>query len=372
MSPPARKPSSKPAKQTAAKTPPARKPKAAAPRSAWGDDVTQYFFELSPERVLEAVESAGYACTGLCYALNSYENRVYDVEIEPDDSPAASGLDLAQPRRRIVKFYRPGRWSCEQIGEEHEFIADLMAADIPAVGPLRFGDGSTVRKTPHGNLWYTVFPKVGGRIPDELDGEQLERVGRLLARLHSVGEAKTARHRIHLTPETYGLANLEFLLAGNWIPPDYSKGFERTVREICTLSTDLFRGVRTIRTHGDCHRGNLLWNGKDFFFVDFDDMVVAPPVQDIWLLVPGRDESAVEDRERMLTGYEMMRPFDRGTLRLIEPLRALRMVHFAAWIARRWKDPAFPNAFVEFGSPRYWAELSRDLAEILELIREGY
>ncbi len=350
-----------------------RKPKSpAAPQSAWGDEVTKYFFDLSPDRVLGAVEAAGYVCTGLCYALNSYENRVYEVEVETDDGIAAEQApSLTHPRRRIVKFYRPGRWTQEQIAEEHEFIRDLVQADIPAVAPLPFDDGSTVAKTPEGDLWYAIFPKMGGRIPDELDEELLKRVGRLLARIHNTGAGRVAQYRIRLTPETYGLSNLEYLLAGNWFPEEQRQAFEQIIREICNLSASLFEGVETIRTHGDCHKGNLLWNGKDLFFVDFDDMVIAPPVQDIWLLLPGRDEAAERDLETLLSGYTQMRDFDRRTLKLIEPLRSLRMIHFAAWIARRWKDPVFPRTFVEFNSPRYWNDLQRDLAEQLDMIRES-
>jgi len=288
-----------------------------------------------------------------------------------EGAAAIKALELAHPKRRIVKFYRPGRWSKEQIVEEHEFIADLVKTDIPAVAPLPFDDGSTVRKTPQGDLWYTIFPKMGGRIPDELDTELLRRVGRLLARMHNVGAAREAQHRIRLTPETYGLSNLEYLMAGNWFPEDQRKALEQIIREICNLSETLFRDVPVIRTHGDCHRGNLLWNGKDLFFVDFDDMVVAPAVQDLWLLMPGRDEAAERDMDTLLSGYTEMRDFDRRTLRLIEPLRSLRMIHFAAWIARRWKDPAFPRTFVEFNSPRYWNDFQNDLTEQLAMIRES-
>ncbi|MCW5829623.1 MAG: serine/threonine protein kinase [Deltaproteobacteria bacterium] len=345
----------------------ARKQKSAG-KSAWGDDVTRYFFDLGPDEVLKAVEDAGYECTGLCYALNSYENRVYEVEIEPVRNGPPS--TLAQPRRRVVKFYRPGRWTPDQIREEHQFIADLAGSEVPAVSPVPFPDGSTLREVPSGGIWYTVFPKIGGRIPDELDRPMLRRVGRLLGRLHMAGAARPARHRIRLTPETYGLANLEFLLSGGWFPAEQRDFFERVIREICSIADGLFDGVSMIRTHGDCHRGNLLVNGEQMFLVDFDDMVTAPPVQDLWLLLPGSGEEVRDDLEEMLEGYDEMNRFDRRTLHLIEPLRALRMIHFAAWIARRWQDPVFPRTFVQFNTPRYWNELANDLAEQLARIKE--
>lgn len=339
--------------------------------SAWGEEVTRYFFDLSPDRVLQAMEAAGYSCTGLCYALNSYENRVYEIEVEAGEGIAAKQGGLTYPSRRIVKFYRPGRWSGEQIREEHGFIQDLVVEDVPAVAPFRFPDGATLAKTKEGDLWYTVFPKMGGRTPDELDDELARRVGRLLARIHNAGAARDAPHRIKLTPETYGLANLEFLLMGGWFPEERRGAFEQTIREICDRSDRLFRDFPAIRTHGDCHRGNLLWNGRDLFFVDFDDIVIAPPVQDLWLLVPGRDDYGRRIQDLLLDGYSQMRRFDHRSLILVEPLRALRIIHFAAWIARRWQDPAFPRTFINFNTPRYWSDLEQDLREQLSLIREA-
>ena len=333
---------------------------------AWGDS-TQFFFEITPERVLEAVESGGFQCTGRCMQLNSFENRVYDVELELEDGPMQAPLN-----RRIVKFYRPGRWTREQILEEHEFLRDLRAAEIPAIAPIEFPDGETLKLTPSGGIWYALFPKVGGRAPDELTDDQLRRIGMLLARIHNVGAGKKARQRIELNPATYGLQNLEYLLA-KWIPLEFRGKYEATVREICSIVEPWFKDLpeKSIhRVHGDCHLGNLLWNQEGPFFLDFDDMVRAPAAQDIWLLTPGRDSDTKRQREIMLEGYEDFRALDRSTLRLIEPLRALRFVHYTAWIARRWEDPAFPAAFPEFGSHHYWADETQDLLEQLRLIRE--
>jgi Ser/Thr protein kinase RdoA (MazF antagonist) len=335
-------------------------------RNAWGAEQTRFFFELTPDRVLDAVEASGLRCTGRCQALNSFENRVYDVELE-SERPGAS-LDA----RRVVKFYRPGRWSREQILEEHQFLADLVAAEIPAIAPLPFEDGATLHETPSG-IAYALFPKVGGRAPDEFTDEQLERVGTLLGRVHAVGAARKAHHRIRLTPETYGEANLEYLLR-HWVPADFRARYEAAVRGILGLSTPWFEAAApgAQRIHGDCHPGNLLANAEGhYFFLDFDDMVVGPPVQDLWLLVPGRDTESRVQREALLEGYARMRAFDRASLRLLEPLRALRFIHYTAWIARRWEDPAFPLAFPEFNSHAYWADETADLEEQLRIIRES-
>ncbi len=335
--------------------------------SGWGEATTKYFFELTPDRVLDAVETAGIRCTGRCQPLNSFENRVYDVEIEASEE--------VPPHRRVVKFYRPGRWSREQILEEHLFLADLQAQEIPAVAPLPFPDGTTLHTSPTG-IHYCLFPKVGGRAPDELDDESFRRVGRLLARIHQVGRSREAKHRIRLTPDTYGIANLEFLLARNLIPAEFRERYENAAREICAHVRPWFAETRVQRIHGDCHLGNLLLGNvgisreksMNWFFVDFDDMCVAPPVQDLWLLLPGRDRQKLEV---LLEGYEEIGEFDRVSLRLIEPLRALRFIHYTGWVARRWDDPAFPQAFPQFGSYRYWKDETEDLERQWHRIRLG-
>jgi Ser/Thr protein kinase RdoA (MazF antagonist) len=335
-------------------------------KGAWGDDKTKFFFELTPDRVLDAVEASGLSCTGRCVALNSFENRVYDVELE-----LAEGEVAATPsaKQRVVKFYRPGRWSREQILEEHQFLADLREAEVPAIAPLKFQDGTTLHATPSG-IWYSVFPKVGGRSPDEFSDEQLLRIGRLLARVHGVGASRPAPHRIRIGPETYGSANLEYLLT-KWVPVEYRGRYEKVVRKIIDVTSPWFKDAPVQRLHGDCHPGNLLHNTEGYFFLDFDDMVQGPPAQDVWLLIPGRDPESLAQREMLLEGYQEMRAFDRTTLRLIEPLRALRFIHYTAWIARRWEDPAFPLAFPEFNSHAYWQDETSDLEEQLRIILES-
>lgn len=340
-------------------------------KSAWGEERTRFFFELTPDRVLEAVETTRLRCTGLCHALNSFENRVYDVELDLDEDAAArSARKSVSVNRRVVKFYRPGRWSREQILEEHEFLYDLRSEEIPAIAPLTFPTGETLRQTSQG-IWYAVFPKVGGRAPDELSEDQLVRLGRLLGRVHNVGAAKKAQHRVELNVETYGQANLDYLLSGEVIPLEFRSRYEVAAREIFRLTREMLIGIVPERVHGDCHLGNILWNDEGPFFLDFDDMVRGPAVQDIWLMVPGRDEEARRQREILIRGYEEMRDFDRVTLRLIEPLRALRFIHYTAWVSRRWDDPIFPQSFPEFGSYRYWSDETKDLEEQLRWMRAG-
>jgi len=335
---------------------------------AWGDRETEFFYELTPDRILEAAELAGVRCTGRTLPLNSMENRVYEVEIEVD--PAA--VRTASDKARILKFYRPGRWSRAQILEEHQFLLDLREADVPVVAPLPLAGGATLGTAPAAEVFFAAFPKVGGRHPDEMDEERLMRVGRLLGRMHNVGASREAPHRLRLDLETYGMTNLDYLLESEAIPERIEEAYATTVEEICDLAAPWFDAAAVQRIHGDCHLGNLIWNEADGpFWVDFDDMVQGPPVQDIWLVVPGRDDESLLRREALLRGYEEMREFDRRTLRLIEPLRALRFVHFSAWIAKRWTDPAFPRRFEHFGTERYWQEQLGDLREQLALIREA-
>jgi Ser/Thr protein kinase RdoA (MazF antagonist) len=340
-------------------------------QSVWGDTETQFFYDLTPGRILDAVESStGLRCTGRALALNSMENRVYEIELDLDERPK-------NPSERflIAKFYRPGRWTRDQILEEHQYLAELAELEIPVVAPRPFIDGSTLHQLPDGGLYYALFPKIGGRSPDELSESEIAQVGRLLGRMHNVGAAKPAQHRLKLTPETYGTANLQHLLAAGIVPRDVEKEYAQVIQDIVQLTSPWFQATTSHRIHGDCHRGNLLMgrtsadgNGT-LFFVDFDDMVTGPAVQDLWLLIPSRDEQSVRLLNAMLEGYESMRSFDWSTLRLMEALRALRFIHFSAWIGRRWQDPAFPRAFPEFNSPRYWREQLTDLREQWELLQ---
>lgn len=330
-------------------------------------ELTKSFFELTPERVLSAVESLGTRCTGRVLALNSMENRVYEVELDIDLPPNAARWDAY----RVVKFYRPGRWTREQILEEHEFLLDAARAELPVVTPIALPDGSTVGTVADSAIYFAVFPKVGGRIADELSNADLEQIGRLIARLHAVGSAKTFKHRLELTVQSYGYDNLKFLQEHRLLPASVESHYLRVAERIFEVSAPWFQEVPAQRIHGDCHLGNILWLGAKCFMVDFDDALRGPVVQDLWLLTPGRDEDSARRQELILDGYSAMRPFDRAHIRLKEPLRALRMVHFTTWIAKRIDDPAFKRVFVDYGSERYWREQLVALQEVGECLGIG-
>jgi Ser/Thr protein kinase RdoA (MazF antagonist) len=320
------------------------------------------FFALTPERVLEAVEMCGRRATGYALALNSLENRVYEVELEDGE-------------RLVAKFYRPGRWSKESLLEEHAFLAELLEAEVPVVAPLPFDDGSTLRVVAadeEGHAIYAaLFPKVRGRASEELTDEQLERIGRLLARLHVVGERRTVEVRHTLTPDYYGRRSLEILERTDFIPGELRARFFAVANALLEACDPLFCDLPMVRVHGDCHHGNLLWDRTGPFFLDFDDFLMGPPVQDLWLLVPGRDEEAKAQRLIMVEAYESMRSFARPSLALIEPLRSLRIIRYAAWIAQRYADPAFPRAFPQFVAPGFWQREIVELSEQLERVKEA-
>lgn len=326
-------------------------------------DSTQHFYGLTPERVLTAVEGFGVRCTGRCLALNSMENRVYELEIDQESIPDAP------PLFRVAKFYRPGRWTKEQIQAEHTFIADLAEAEVPVIAPLADEHAETIRETGDLGIYVALFPKARGRNPDELSDEHLEWMGRLIARLHLVGARKAAPSRLSLTADSYGLKNLAFLESSTTLPLEIQTEYRNVVTEICRLYADAAGTVALQRIHGDCHQGNILWGAEGPFFLDFDDMVMGPVVQDLWLLISGRDDDGRRQLECILSGYEQMRDFDRRQLRLIEGLRALRYINYAAWIARRWEDPMFQRVFPHFGSINYWRGQVADLREQLDLFR---
>lgn len=331
----------------------------------WGDSETQFFFNLNPETILDAVDDLGIETTGRCLTLNSMENRVYEIEIIPKqetDSPSDNFV--------IAKFYRPGRWSEEQILDEHKFLLDLKSSELPVIAPHVI-EGKTLFKLKEHNIFYTLFPKKGGRPPEEMTEEQLEMMGRTLARLHTVGEAEKAQHRLEINPNTFGRQNLNFLLENNYIPHHLTDSYKNIVTELCHLIDPLFENIRTQRIHGDCHRGNIILRDEGPYFIDFDDMLMGPPVQDIWLTVPATDQEGIRDRNILLAAYEEMKDFDYSSLKLIEPLRALRYIHFSAWIAKRWQDPAFQAAFPYFNEDQYWHGQINDLHVQVQKIKEA-
>jgi Ser/Thr protein kinase RdoA (MazF antagonist) len=325
------------------------------------------FHNLTPEIILRAAERFGVVCTGGIFQLNSMENRVYQLEVETEsaDLPATSS-----ERFRVIKFYRPSRWTKDQILEEHQFLLDLQEVEIPVVAPIVNEEKQTLLTCDTTGFFFTLFPRQGGRVPDEPSHEQAEQLGRLMARVHAIGAQKAAPHRLQLSPEVYGQQNLEFLLTQNLVAAELRGAYEKVVQDLIAKMTPLFKGVPFQRIHGDCHLGNCIWGTNGPFLVDFDDMVQGPPIQDLWLMLPARDLETRATFESILSGYEMMRHFDRSTLRLIEPLRALRIIHFNAWIGKRWEDPAFKRVFVHYGTPQYWNEQVQDLREQLGTISE--
>jgi Ser/Thr protein kinase RdoA (MazF antagonist) len=312
------------------------------------------FLQILPEVIFDAAEILGGRCTGRFYALNALENRVYDIEME--EGPHV-----------IIKFYRPGRWSRATIQAEHDFLKALEESEIPVVCPRTDDKGQSIFEI--SEVMFAIFPKRPGRLEPELNAEQLTRLGRFMARLHNVGATVKAAPRLQLDPQTYGGDPLKFLKDGNFVPMELASRFETIVTQICDATTPRFGGVKYVLLHGDCHSGNILWDRDDPYFIDFDDMLYAPPVQDIWMLTGGDDDYGKERREILLEAYEQIRTFDMTTLQLIEPLRALRMIHFSAWIAGRWADSAFRLAFPDFGTEHYWQEQIEALALQLEKVQ---
>ena len=299
---------------------------------------------LSPDTVLDAVEAAGFRPDGHLLALNSYENRVYQV-----------GLDDGAPL--VAKFYRPARWSDEVIREEHDFAAALAEAEIPVVAPLRDAGGESLFR--HAGFRFALFPRRGGRTPDLDDPDHLEWLGRYLGRIHQLGAAKDFAHRPRLDVDGYAGSAARLLLAGGWLPLELAgryRGVTEALLEACRHAIGGAERIRWIRLHGDCHPGNILWTDAGPHFVDLDDCRMGPAIQDLWMLLSGnRDERALQ-LAFLREGYETFHALDPRELPLIEPLRALRMIHYAGWLARRWDDPAFPLAFPWFGTPQYWQD----------------
>ena len=331
------------------------------PITPWGTDKTEHFFALTPEHVLSACEVLGFRATGRIQALGSMENRVYEVELDLDQT-----VKLSSPsdRFRIIKFYRPGRWSWDGILDEHDFLLDLIEADLPVIAPWQNADGHSLFVDRDLGLLYAMFPKVGGRAPDEILPETAEQMGRLMARMHAVGKTRSADHRVHLNEKTYGKAHLAWMLEHQIIPAEFKNQYSDIVLRICEFLEPLFRTHSNQRIHGDAHLGNLLWGAHGPFWVDFDDMVIGPPIQDIWLMLPGRDQRALDILALIIKGYKQMGDFEMDSLRMIEGLRALRMIHFTCWIARRWEDPSFKRGFPSFGTETYWAGHLRDLHDV--------
>ena len=309
------------------------------------------FASLTPDRILDAVEIGGLRSTGRCLPLRAFENRVYEVELEDE-------------RRLVVKFYRPGRWSRAAILDEHAFLGELAGAELPAVPALDLGTGSTLAEVD--GLFYAAFPKVRGRTLDELDDEQLRQIGRLIGRMHAVGAAHDAPHRPRLTVERYVHEPLDVLMKGGVIREPLAGRYRDVALRIADAVAKPLARAKVQRIHGDLHRGNIIWGADGPILLDFDDCLVGPPIQDLWLLSRGDSEEARRGRAQLLEGYDVFREFDRASLALAEPLRALRIIYMSAWIARRWDDASFRSGFPAFGTDGYWAVEYEVLFNIFE------
>jgi Ser/Thr protein kinase RdoA (MazF antagonist) len=307
------------------------------------------FAGLSPETVLDAAASAGFEPDGRLLALNSYENRVYQVQ-------SSGGL-------LVLKFYRAGRWTDEQIAEEHQFAIELAAQELPVAAPLAV-DGRTLLR--FGEFRFAVFPWLRGRAPELDEAEARTMLGRAIARLHRIGEVRPFRFRPRLTVERLGHAAREAVLASELLPEGlterYAQASSLLLREIEGLLASVGT-VTEVRIHGDCHLGNLLWNEQGPLFVDLDDCMMGPRIQDLWMLLSGSPSEQQRQWDDILTGYQQFADFDFREVRMVEPLRGLRMLHHAGWVAQRWDDPAFPRAFPWFGETRNWESYVTDLFE---------
>ncbi|HKE94390.1 MAG TPA: serine/threonine protein kinase [Povalibacter sp.] len=313
---------------------------------------------LTPDAIIASVESLGRVSDRRILALNSYENRVYQVGVE-------GGAPL------IVKFYRPGRWPDEAIHEEHGFALELAAAEIPVVPPL-VRDGQTLFRFE--SFRFAVFERRGGRWPELGTRTEREWMGRFLGRMHMIGRRQRFRYRDRISVDKLGFDSRNYLLGAGWIPPHLESAYDSLTSDLLTaieVSFDAAYGMTEIRLHGDCHRGNILWTDAGPHFVDLDDCLTGPAVQDLWMLLAGTRAEMSEQLTQLLEGYGHFATFDQPELVLVESLRTLRMIHYSAWLARRWGDPAFPLAFPWFTEPRYWENHVLQLREQLAAIAEG-
>ncbi len=316
------------------------------------------FRALGPERVLTLVEGAlGVRLNNLFRPMNSYINRVFEVESTDRD-------------RYIVKFYRPGRWSGEAILDEHRFLLDLMEREIPVIAPLTLSSGETLAESD--GLFYAVFPRCGGRSMDEFSDEQWLQLGRLLGRVHEVGAMKPACNRLVMAPLQSTRAQLGYLLGSSCVPGELKSSLEQAALDIIRDIHPLFDPAQNIRIHGDCHFSNIIHRpGESMFLIDFDDMVMGQPVQDLWMLLPGEVAESFVELDLLLEGYELFRPFDRRSLRLVEPLRAMRFIHYMAWCAHQVEEDGLTRAIDGFGTRAYWQSEIADLVDQRDRIAKG-
>jgi Ser/Thr protein kinase RdoA (MazF antagonist) len=313
--------------------------------------------KLTPDLVLDAVEACGYLSDARILALNSYENRVYQVGIE-GSSPL------------IAKFYRPERWTTEQIIEEHEFTQALKDLEISVVPPMLDDEGKSLRE--FAGFRFSLYLRQGGHAPNLDDFDALLSLGRTLGRIHALGKARLFTHRPTLNIQSFARDSYDYLLANDFIPSGLKIAYQTLGADLISRCEAIFARVKytPIRLHGDCHPGNILWRDEAAHFVDFDDARNGPAIQDLWMLLSGDREQQTAQLSEVLDGYQEFCDFDFAELPLIEALRTLRIMHYSAWLARRWTDPAFPHHFPWFNSERYWAEHILELREQLSALQE--
>lgn len=316
------------------------------------------YVNLGPDQILDAIESVGYVCDGRVFALNSYENRVYQIGIE-DAAPL------------IAKFYRPGRWSDEAIQEEHAFTIELEQKEIPVIAPLSDANGATLHHA--GPFRFALYPRQGGRPPELDDPDHLVQLGRFIARIHNVGEVKAFTHRPEINIQSFGVDSFHYILENKFIPLELEVSYRTLCEDLITRIHHCFDRAgdfNKIRLHGDCHTGNILWRNDAPYILDFDDARTGPAVQDLWMLLSGDRIYMTARLADLLEGYTEFCDFNARELHLIEALRTLRIMNFAAWIARRWDDNAFPLAFPFFNTQRYWEDHILSLREQAALMDE--
>jgi Ser/Thr protein kinase RdoA (MazF antagonist) len=321
------------------------------------ESLKQDYADLMPETILAAVESLGYETSGRMLALNSYENRVYRCELEEGDA-------------LVAKFYRPGRWSDDAIGEEHQFALELVEQEIPVVAPI-VKEGVSLFE--HAGYRFSIYPLRGGRWPDLETRDDLNWMGRFIARIHNVGRASSFKFRHQIEINRMGIEPAAYLQRQGFIPGYLEQAYQ-------TLADDLLKEIQaafdrcgsyeSLRLHGDCHRSNVLWTDEGPHFVDLDDCCNGPAIQDLWMLLSGERQEMTEQLCDLLEGYEEFAVLELNELNLIEALRSLRMMHYAAWLAKRWDDPAFPLAFPWFNTNQYWEQHVLELREQLARLHE--
>ena len=323
------------------------------------DDATLAFSQLSPDAVLDAIESKGYQCNGQLLALNSYENRVYQVGIE-DQEPM------------IAKFYRPARWTNQAILEELVYTTELNTSEIPVIAPIADQNGQLLHE--HNLYRFSLYPRRGGHAPELDNPDHLEQLGRLIARIHNSGAAKPFQYREQLNPELMGEKPRAFVLQSGLIPVELEVAYATLTEDLLKLVDACYQRagqVTQLRLHGDCHPGNILNRGEQFYLLDFDDSRTGPAIQDLWMFLSGDRQNMTIGLSDVLEGYTQFREFDPAELHLLEALRTLRQIHYTAWIAKRWDDPAFPKAFAWFDTPKYWENHILELREQMSTMQEA-